>query len=51
MTNLEKTETLQFSDGEWDAITAPFLNALKDKDPDYIRGFIEGIAYRFQLNK
>lgn len=50
MKNSEKIENLQFDNGEWDAITAPFLDCLKGKDPDYIRGFIEGLSARFQLN-
>lgn len=52
MNNLKaKTRTPQFKEGEWNAITAPFLDELEGKDSEYIKGFLEGIAYRFQLNK
>jgi hypothetical protein len=43
-----KNKPQSFTDGEWDAITAPFLQFLEDKDPDFIQGFLNGIAYRFQ---
>jgi hypothetical protein len=44
-----KTETQK--DGEWDAITANFLDYLGEKDPDFIKGFLDGIAYRFKVER
>ena len=50
MINSEKTETLEYLEGEWNAITAPFLDGLKDKDPEYLKGFIAGLSHRFNLD-
>jgi len=37
----------EYRQGEWESITAFYLDHLEGKSPEYIQGVIDGIQYRF----